>query len=849
MRVCPRPRGLFSRFSAAYSFSRPAAAPGLIGPGLIGPGLLLAALLALAGCDSPSERAESHYQRALALLAEGDETRAMLEFRNVFRLDGAHTVARLRYAELLRTRGQDREAFSQLLRLAEQDPKNLEGQRALTALALEVGDFDTAALHAAEAYGLAPADPEVRALKATVDFRKGDDRPAAVAMAAGVVAEKPGSVAAQMVLVADRLAAGAPAEALARIDVALAHAAGDEGLHLARLATLEALGDTAGTGAELGRMLALFPANDGIRAALVQWHLGQGDPDAAEAVLRAAADTGGAAAADPQRTLTLVRFLNDIRGPGAARAELDRLIAGAADPRPFRRARAALDFAEGDTDAAIAAMRGLVEGADPSDQTRDLQTGLAGMLAETGEAEASAALLEAVLAEDRDHVGALKLRAKLALDADRPEQAVQDMRTALAQAPRDAEALTVMALAYERQGARELAGEQLARAVEAADRAPAESIRYARYLMQDDRTGPAEGVVVDALRRAPEDPELLTLLGEIHVARGDWPRVAQVAALLRAANDPAATAMATGLEAASLQGQGRTAETLELLQGLVESGADAEALAALVRGRVEAGDTAGARATLDAVLAKDPGNPAARLLQAGLAAVEGDAAAAEAGYRALIAAQPGLAAAHQAWFGFLAAEGRSAEAAAALDAGLAAAPGDARLLFAKAGLREAEGDPEAAIALYEQLYDEDPGAPVIANNLASLLATARSDPASLERAFGIARRLRGSEVPPFQDTYGWILHLRGDSAQGLDHLVPAAEAMPGNAQVQFHRAEAEFALQRWDEAAASFDRALAAAAAGSPLPEAETARSRRAAIAAMPAPEVGSGPEPGADGG
>jgi len=838
MRVCPRPRRLFPRPSGACLF----------GPGLFGPGLLLVALLALAGCDSPSERAESHYQRALALLAEGDETRAMLEFRNVFRLDGAHTVARLRYAELLRARGEDREAFSQLLRLAEQDPKNLEGQRALTALALEVGDFDTAALHAAEAYGLAPADPEVRALKATVDFRKGDDRPAAVAMAAEVVDEKPGSVAAQMVLVADRLAAGAPVEALARIDAALAHAGDDEGLHLARLATLEALGDEAGTGAELGRMLALFPANDGIRAALVQWHLGQGDPDAAEAVLRAAVDAG-AVESDPQRTLTLVRFLNDIRGPGAARAELDRLIADAADPRPFRRARAALDFAEGDTDAAIAAMRGLVEGAAPSDQTRDLQTGLAGMLAETGEAEASAALLEAVLAEDRDHVGALKLRAKLAIDADRPEQAVQDMRTALAQAPRDAEALTVMALAYERQGARELAGEQLARAVEAADRGQAESIRYARYLMQDDRTGPAEGVVVDALRRAPEDRELLTLLGEIHVTRRDWPRVAQVATLLRAANDPAATAMATGLEAASLQGQGRTAETLELLQELAESGTDAEALAALVRGRVETGDPAAARASLDAVLANDPGNPAARLLEAGLAAVEGDAAAAEAGYRALIADQPGLAAAHQAWFAFLAAEGRSAEAAAALEAGLAAVPGDTRLLFAKAGLREAEGDPDAAIALYEQLYAEDPGASVIANNLASLLATARGDPASLERAFGIARRLRSSEVPPFQDTYGWILHLRGDSAQALHYLVPATEALPGNAQVQFHRAEAEFALQRWDAAAASFDRALAAVAAGSPLPEVETARSRRAAIAAMPTPEGESGSEPGADGG
>ena len=36
------------------------------------------------------------------------------------------------------------------------------------------------------------------------------------------------------------------------------------------------------------------------------------------------------------------------------------------------------------------------------------------------------------------------------------------MRTALAQAPRDPEIMTIMALAHERQGSRELAGERLA---------------------------------------------------------------------------------------------------------------------------------------------------------------------------------------------------------------------------------------------------------------------------------------------------------------------------------------------------------------------------------------------------
>lgn len=791
--------------------------------------LLLA--LALAACDTPKERAENHYQRALALIDAGDQDRAMVELRNVLRLDDDHEPARLTYAGLLRDRGEVREAIRQLQRLTEQDPRSLAGHRALAELALEVQDFDAAEEHVAAAWALDPADPVTRGLKAAVDFRDPAHRDEAVAMARAVAAEAPTVVAAQIVLIADRVAADDQRGALGLVDAALAHVPDDEGLHLARIATLEALDDEAGIGVELARMAELFPDNAGVGAALVQWHLRAGDEAGAEAVLRETA----ARDPDPANTLTVVRFLLERRGPEAARAELDRLIAGADDPRPFRRARAGVDFAEGDREGAIAAMRGLLAGAEPSDSTRELQVGLAEMLAASGQTAESAALLGEVLAADRNQVEALKLRAKLAIGADDPDAAIQDMRTAQAQAPGDPEIMTITALAHERAGSRELAGEQLALAVEAARQAPAESLRYARFLMQEDRTGPAEGVLTDALRRTPDDQALVEALGRVHLARRDWARAAQVTRILRDQGG-AAAALADGLEAASLQAQGRTAETVTLLESL--AGSDGAAMAALVRTRVEAGDVAGAQGYLDGVLAQDPGNLSARLLRAGLAAVQGDAAAAEAGYEAVIADAPGLAPANRAYAAFLAGQGRAAEAMAALDAGLAAAPGDGELIFAKAGLSEMTGDRAGALKLYEELYARDSGSAVLANNLASLLTADGSDPAGLDRAWAVARRLRDAPVPQFQDTYGWILHLRGESAQALDYLVPAAEALPGNAEVQFHRGEAELAAGRSDEARASFERALTAAADGSPLPQADAVRARLAGPA-EPAPGGG----------
>ena len=564
----------------------------------LGPILVLAALT-LAACDSAAKRAETHYQKALQLVAAGDTARADVEFRTVFKLAPEHEAARLAYARMLRDQGEVQEAMAQYQHLVDQDPDDLEALKDLTDLALKVQDFATARSSGDRAFTLAPDDLQVRAFKAALDYR-GEDRAAAVLMAKGVIAAAPASIPARMVLVADRLAANAPGDALAQADAGLALTPDDEGLHLARLAALEAAGDTAAVKAELLAMADRFPDNAGVRQALIQLYLRAGDTDAAEAVLR---ELAARTPDEPQGYLTVVQFLLQLRGPDAALAELDRLIAAHPDSLPFRRARAGLDFAQGRTDAAIAAMHALVDGAEPSDSIRDTQVALAGMLASVGDTAGRDALLATVLQGDPANVDALKLRARGEVAGDQPDLAIEDMRTALGQAPNDPEVMTIMAYAHDRNGNRDLAAESFSRAVEASGQGVQESLNYARFLMQDDRAGPAEGVIVDALRRAPENPELLDTLGRIHLARHDWPRVGQVAELLRKTGDPQAARMADALEAASLQGQNRTGDTIAMLKDLADSGGGGQAMADLMRAYVEAGDVAGAQAYVDGVLA------------------------------------------------------------------------------------------------------------------------------------------------------------------------------------------------------------------------------------------------------
>ena len=104
----------------------PAPRPRTLRPGLrktLRP--LLAALLAtslLAGCDTAEERAAAHYARAKDLLAAGQTEQAIVEFRNVFQLDGNNKAARLDYANLMVERGETAEAIRPEISLSRRSP-------------------------------------------------------------------------------------------------------------------------------------------------------------------------------------------------------------------------------------------------------------------------------------------------------------------------------------------------------------------------------------------------------------------------------------------------------------------------------------------------------------------------------------------------------------------------------------------------------------------------------------------------------------------------------------------------------------------------------------------------------
>ncbi len=792
--------------------------------------LVLAAGLLLAACESSEDRAERHFSSGLALIEQGEVSQGLLELRNAIRLMPENLDARLAVARAELGRGQTSAAFREYLNVAERDPEIVEARVALARLALGSGEWETAERHGRAAEELAPEAADTQLVVAMLDYRDGvlAEDTAATADAAErvetLLSEFPEDVMAWRLVIDAALDQGRALDrGLERLEAALEVHPGVAEFHEMRLMVLANQGDEAALRPALEEMHAQFPDNDDALRRLIAYLVMSEDMAEAEAVLRRRAD---AEDARPEHVVQLIEFLSTARDPEAGLAEVEARLeaAGARAPLRWHVVRAGLRFNLGAREEAMEDLDAVLQAAEPSEAREDARVDLGQMALLAGDEARARSIVAEVLEADPRHVAALKLRGRWLIEDDRPSEAVAALRTAQGRAPRDPEVALLLARAHEREGERGLAGERFAQAVEFSENAPRESLLYARFLLRDNRVDAAEAVLTSALGVTSDDPDLMAAMGEVQLRRNDWDRVQRLVWQLRALDTDQARRRADALEAESLMRQGRTADTIRFLEGLTADAPEEDAaLAALVQAQVRDGRIDGARELLQERLAERPDDPTLRFLDAGMMVLGGELEEAEAVYRDLLAEFPGAEAPLRVLYGLLEAQGRSEDAAGLLDAVLAEAPQAPLPLMLRASRLERERDFEGAIAIYEDLYARDRDNIVLANNLASLLATHRADDESVERAFNIARRLRGTEVPAFQDTYGWIQYRRGNPEVALEYLEPAAAGLPQDPFVQFHLGMVYHALGRQGDARRQLERALEIAA-DAPLPQFEEAR-------------------------
>ncbi|UWQ23210.1 tetratricopeptide repeat protein [Jannaschia sp. W003] len=816
----------------------------------------LACGLTLAGCQSAEEKADAFFASGQELRAEGDADRAIVEFRNVFRYDESHQEARRALAEILLAQGDLGRAYRQYLRLSEFHPADLDARGALAVIAMEAGDWEEARRHGTRVVEAEPDSVRARTIDLGLRYREAsliDDaeaKAAAAEEAEALLAEAPQTVTLWQIVITERTATD-PDAGLDGLDRLIELRPAELEYWTAKLRLLTSLDRIEEARAHLDALQVAFPDDAEATQLLVAWYLNQGENDAAIAALRrdAGDDTG-----NPLDHAVVIDLIRQLQGPDAAVAEIERLIAAnaknPANVAHYRGLRATEMLRRGERAAAEAELREVVAETDLPGRLLWIKALLADLLRTDGNEEEAGVLVEEILARDATNVDALKLRGTMLISSDRPDEAIVDLRRALDQNPRDSGVLLLLAEAHQRAGSPELMGERLAAAVEVSGNGVPETLRYVAFLISQGRVAAARSLLTETRRAHPQDVSLLTQVGRFALRENDLGLVQGVVRDLDSIESPEAAEVADVLRSAVLLQQNRSEEGIELLTRQAgEAGQNAQAVLAVIVAWAQSGQPEQGRLYLDRLRAESPDDLELRLVDGALSLSEGATERSEELMRGIIedaVDSPQAVGAMRSLFEQLLAADRDAEVGELLDATLAAQPENRTLLLLRAAFLERQDRIPEAIEIYEDLYERDSSDVLVANNLASLLAAYRMDAESGERATRIAQRLRGTTVPQFQDTYGWIAYRNGRFEDAVAYLEPAAAELRDDPVVQYHVGMTYRALGRDREAADTLRRALEMAGDAG-LPQMDEAREAlaeveaRAAADAAPAgaPETG----------
>lgn len=776
--------------------------------------------LALTGCLDEQERAQEHYERALTLFEDGEPTKAMLELRNALQSDGLHKEARRLYADNLLEQNDAQGAYSQYLRLIEQYPNTVEVRRLLAEISLDTGNWPEVERHGRAALELALDDPANLAIVAILDYRNAtvNDDPVAVAASVAdareLLAAHPDLDTALRLLVDWEATGPAPERALPYLNRLLERHPDSQSLMMARLRVLDTAGMDDEIGASLKTIYERFPEDTVFSDLLLQWYLSRDENDAAEAFLRQKA---GADDAPAEGHFAVIRLIEESQGSVSALVELDRLAdanQGTDLGRRYAAQSALKRFEIGDFQQ-ISIMETYVDDMQDAGLKNDGRFVLASMYRAVGNEDRGRALVATILENDPSHVNALTARAAFFIEDGDPTAAVNDLRSALDQSPRNTDVLLVLAGAQQRLGNIELAEQRLAQAVEFSDGASRAALAYAGFLSGLGNLTGAERVLSDSLSTGNLNLEVAATLAEIQLALGDTEGARVLLAQLVAADLPGTETLIRDMQATILFNENRIEDSLQFLRSsLDEDGDGTDDLGVelhMLRIQMLSGNFDDARAELETLRARFPDATALRLIEGNLLALEGRSDEAIAVFRALLDEDRDQIIVIQRLYSLLRRAGQFDAASDLLQQSLNGQPASRPLLLMSALELEQKGSVDEALETYEALYAIDSNSLTIANNYASMLAYYRDDDASLALASTIAAPLTGSNNPAFLDTLGYIKMRQGALDDAILNFQAAARGLPDNPTVAFNLAEAYEKAGRTQDALAEVERGLALA--------------------------------------
>jgi len=415
--------------------------------------------------------------------------------------------------------------------------------------------------------------------------------------------------------------------------------------------------------------------------------------------------------------------------------------------------------------------------------------------------------LNAILRKQPKHMQAILLKANARFAEGQPEEVIRSHEKLIIEQPNSADLHAQLAIAFIR--TRDV--RRAIQALEVAVSQPSYPIQSALLLAElRIRTGDyalAIDLLKKTLARDTNQPKAHLLLGLAHHAKDD---LQEAAACLRTArqlspDDP----QPPYLLGRVLRDAGEPEEAREAFRAALDIAPGAvAALTALVAEDMQAKRFDAAAGTVKAQIALAPEQPAYLDMLAQIHIAAKDVESAEKQLLKSIDME------HQRLSPYLllcqvyAAQGKQEDALRKVEESLAVHPKAPTSLMLAAVLHQRQENAIRAAELYERLLDVRPDFGGAANNLAYLYSEKLG---RLEEAHKLAQRARelAPKDPHVADTFGWILHRRGEYKWALAVLRESAAQLSDQPEVQYHAGMTCYALGDESAARACFEKALA----------------------------------------
>ena len=778
--------------------------------------LLVAAAISASGCGGAQARLARHLSKGDAFLAAGNFEKARIEFQNALQIAPKDPEARLEMGVVDEKLGNRREAAQFYQAVIDVSPDNTDARARLARLYLFAGAPDQALELISSSLDKHPQDARLLTVRAAVRVQQ-KDLDAALRDAERAVALDPGSEDAVAVLAGTYKARNEIEKAQTLLEKSVQAIPGTVDLRLV-LAQIYLQENRRGDAeAQLIKLIEIQPREKAHRLRLAQFYARQDQVDASERVLRQAIKD-----LPDQHDLkvSLVNFLAGRRGRDVAERELRAMIQ--ADPKDIELVFALATFyQEGkEPEKAEAVYRNVIDQEKLGPAGLTARDRLASLRLQRGDLAGALTLVNEVLAKSPRDDDALMIRGDIALAKQDPRAAIADLRAVLRDQPNSEGVVRSLARAHLANGEPALAEETLRRAAQADPNNLALQLDFVQLLAQIGKTEQAKSIVAEMVKRKPDNLDALDAEYRVAMATQD-PDLAQSAADAIVALRPkqAGGYVYQGMIAEQAK---RNDDALRLYEQAAKLQPDgAEPLESVVRVLVNMKRLPEAIKRLDDSAAAYPASSFALVIKGELLLRNGRAADAKEAFTQGIARTPkwwppyrGLAAAE------VAAKDDPAVVIATLRNATPVVDDSEQLVLLLAAMLERSGKPDDAIGEYETVLHKNPQSEVAANNLAMLLATYRTDPASLDRARDLSARFAHSSNPSYLDTYGWVLYKRGDAANSVPVLTQVVAKVPDAALSRYHLGMAQSAAGDAGDARDNLSRAVNSGAQFTGLDEA-----------------------------